>query len=191
MAWLVGLARGSYPEDKPSASGCPHSLLGSELPLAGSWALAVGLRRTPFAAMSENAPNPGAESSMSSPGAGSSTPSRLQQAWSAIGTALNLSPHPTGRKSAPPSTGRSRTPATQLRTQFDTPRTKAHEGLLLTMMGIDPDIKEVAWADRMLMQLEPYSQEEATWRASYSEAMITDLLDQARNLVESQAGCRY
>ena len=31
LAWLVGLAQGGYPEDKPFASGCPHSLFGSEV----------------------------------------------------------------------------------------------------------------------------------------------------------------
>ena len=52
------------------------------------------------------------------------------------------------------------------------------------MVSIDADIREAAWADRMLMQLEPYSQDEATWRAGYSEDMITELLDRARVLLE-------
>ena len=84
----------------------------------------------------------------------------------------------------PPSTGRSRTPATQLGTQFGTPRTEGHEGLLLTMRSIDPDIKDIAWADRMLMQLYPTSDDEAVGRASYSEEMMTDLLERARVLLE-------
>ena len=51
-------------------------------------------------------------------------------------------------------------------------------------MSIDTYIKDIAWVDRMLMQLEPNSEDEAIWRASYSEEMITDLLDKARNIVE-------
>ena len=52
------------------------------------------------------------------------------------------------------------------------------------MMGIDADIKGIAWADRMLMQLEPISIDESSWRASDAEDMMRDLLERARDLME-------
>ena len=103
-----------------------------------------------------------------------------QQAWSALGTALNLSPHPQGRRNAPPSTGRSRTPVTQ----FATPRTKGHDAMLITMMSLDSDIQDMGWADRMLCQLDPITEGGMAWRVAYSEDMIRELVDRAREILE-------
>ncbi|MFM7983525.1 MAG: hypothetical protein ACKPKO_29785, partial [Candidatus Fonsibacter sp.] len=81
--------------------------------------------------------------------------------------ALNLSPHPHPKRLQPPSTGRSRTPLEE-RAKFGLFRTKGHEALLIAMMGCDPEIKLIEWAYIMVLQLDPITEDEAIWRASYS-----------------------
>ena len=100
--------------------------------------------------------------------------------------ALNLSPHPHARRAVPPSTGRSRTPLERAH-RFSTPRTKGHEALLIAMMGCDPDMQSIDWADRMIMQIDPVTEDELSWRASYTEEMMRDLIDRAREISETTA----
>ncbi|MFM7980637.1 MAG: hypothetical protein ACKPKO_15090, partial [Candidatus Fonsibacter sp.] len=68
------------------------------------------------------------------------------------------------------------------RAKFGLFRTKGHEALLIAMMGCDPEIKLIEWADRMVLQLDPITEDETIWRASYSEDMTRELIDRAREL---------
>ena len=51
-------------------------------------------------------------------------------------------------------------------------------------MSLESDNMEAAWADRLLMQLDLISDEEISWRASYSDDVVRDILDRARELLE-------
>jgi hypothetical protein len=55
------------------------------------------------------------------------------------------------------------------------------------MMGCDPDMQSIDWADRMIMQIDPVTEDELSWRASYTEEMMRDLIDRAREISETTA----
>ena len=55
------------------------------------------------------------------------------------------------------------------------------------MMGCDPDMQSIDWADRLTMQMDPISDEELSSGASYTEEMMRDLIDRARDISEVTA----
>ena len=71
--------------------------------------------------------------------------------------------------------------------RFNTPRTKGHEALSIAMVGGDSDLQSIEWADRMVMQMDPVTDDEISWRASYTEEIMRDLIDRAMEISEVSA----
>ena len=63
-------------------------------------------------------------------------------------------------------------------------RTRRHWNLCATIRAMEEDSHHEEWADRLILDMEPMDDMEATWRAAYSPEDCLELVERARKMVD-------